>query len=318
MAANDGFGWLARWREWLTGSEWPGVACEVAVDAVTAVRGARGGERIEAWATRLLASGVVRPGPLTENIADGDILRRSLQEVLQEAAGREKRVALILPDAAARSWLLALDNLPEKPSDALALLRWRLAKEVAFDVEQAALSYEVFSAGDAGKTVLVVAVLRSILRQYELCLEAAGYQPDWVTLATLATLGWIQGDSATNQLLVRRDPESLGLAVVRGKGLRFVRSIPATLADGSADALFAQIYPSLVYFQDTWGEPVKQAYLIGVGDATAELVRLLAQEAGCQAAPLELGALLAAAAGSPAQVRNLAAPLGFLRAGSEP
>lgn len=318
MAANDRFGWLARWRQWLTGSEWPSVACEVAVDAVTAVRGARGGHRIEAWATRPLANGAVRPGPLIENVAEGETLTRSLREVLEEAAGREKGVALILPDAVARSWLLSIENLPEKPPEALALLRWRLAKEVAFDLEQAVVAYQIFSGRPSGKAVLVVAVLRSILRQYELCLEAAGYQPGWVTLATLATLGWMKPDSATNELLVRRDSESLGLAIVRGNDLRFVRCIPATLADGSADALFEQIYPSLVYFQDTWGEPVRNALLVGVGDATAALARLLAQEAGCQAAPLELGSLLPdAAGGSPVQARNLVAPLGFMRAGSE-
>lgn len=318
---NQGFrGTVARWGQWLAGSKPPRVACEIAADGVSAARRARGSQRIEAWATKPLPDGVVRPGPLAENVLDAGALGQALEGVLSEVAGGEKRVAAILPDQAARVWLLPLDDLPARPAEAEALLRWRLAREVTFDLEQALLSYQVFPRGETGKGVLVSAIQRAFVRQYEERFEALGLEPVWVTLATLATLGWSDPEPPS-QLLVRRDPGSLGLAIVQGRELRFLRSVPASFADGSAEALFEQIYPSLVYFQDQWGEAVTRALLVGVGEARAELARMLRQEAGCTASELELEAWLGEihpTARLSERAHSLAAPLGFLRAGAQP
>jgi hypothetical protein len=96
---NQGFrGTVARWGQWVTGSKPPRVACEIAADGVSAARRARGSKRIEAWATKPLPDGVVRPGPLAENVLDGGALGQALEGVLSEVAGGEKRVAAILPD----------------------------------------------------------------------------------------------------------------------------------------------------------------------------------------------------------------------------
>lgn len=302
------------WR-WLTGRGWPRVACEVCLERVAAARRARASQKIEAWAERPLGEGIVRPGPQVDNVLDSEALLRNLREVLQEVAPGEKRIGVILPDPVARIWLLAVEAWPERPTEAVALLRWRLTKEVAFDLEQAVLAYQPFSPADKGKAVLVAAAQRNLIRQYEACFEAAGYQPGWVTLATLATLGCIETDAGVTQLLVRRDSSGLGLAIVRGDKLAFVRSVPAMQVDGSAQALFEQIYPSLVYFQDQWGEAVSRALLVGVGEASSELARLLAREAGCEATGVGLGGL--PERGSVEQEQNLAALLGFFRAGAQ-
>lgn len=308
------------WREWLTGAKPPRVACEIAVDGVAAVRWARAGQRVEAWAAKPLPEGTLRPGPFAENVLDAAVLSQALRAILATVAGGEKRVAVILPDTVARVWLLRAANLPVKSREAAAELRARLGREAAFDLTQALLTHQVFPGGD-GATVLVAAAQHALVRQYEELFEGLGYDPSWVTLATLATLGWLEPSGSASELLVRRDPTSLGLAIVRGSELRFMRSIPVTPTDGSAQALFEQIYPSLVYAQDQWGEPVPQAVLVGVGEAQRELAGLLDREAGCAARELALDSWLgeARAAGWPAdRTRFLAAPLGFLRTAVSP
>lgn len=309
------------WREWLAGSEQPRLACEVAADGVAAARRARTSLKIEAWATKPLPEGVVRPGPLAEDVLDSGALAEALQEVLREVGGGEKRVGVILPDSVARVWLLRVESLPARPAEATALLRWRLAKEVAFDFEQAFVAYQVFSRGESDRAVLVAAAQRACLRQYEERFETLGFEPTWVTLATLSTLGWLETEPTVSQLLVRHDPSSLGLAIVQGSELRLLRSVPTTMADGSAETLFEQIYPSLVYFQDEWGEPVREAVLVGVGEARGELARLLEREAGCRARELRLDSWageLRPAVRSGDGAQRLAAALGFLRAGVQP
>ncbi|MFQ5817366.1 MAG: type IV pilus biogenesis protein PilM [Terriglobia bacterium] len=308
---------LTRWRQWLAGTEAPRLACEVAADGVAAARRARAGQRIESWVTKPLPEGVVRPGPLADNVLDPAGLAEALQGALGEVAGGEKRVAVILPDPVARIWLLPVESLPARPAEAAALLRWRLAKEAAFDLEQAVVAYQVFSRGESGRAVLVAAAHRAYLRQYEERFEALGFEPVWVTLATVSTLGWVETEPTAGQLLVRCDPNSLGLAIVWGSELRLMRSVPATPREGSADALFEEIYPSLVYFHDEWGEPVREALLVGVGEAHAELARLLEREAGCRARELRLDSWLGEGAPTEDVARRLAASLGFLRAGGQ-
>lgn len=312
-------GRIDHWRQWLESTRPPRVACEVAADGVAAVRRARASLNIEAWSAKSLPEGVVRPGPLADNVLNPGALEGVLRELLGQVAIGEKRVAVILPDAVARLWLLPVEKLPEKRAEAAAMLRWRLAREVAFDLEQTLLAYQVFPRAEAGAEVLVAAAQRAFLRQYEERFEALGFEPAWVTLATLATLGWLEPEPPACRMLARRDPSSLGLAIVRGNDLRFVRSLPAILADGSAEALFDQIYPSLVYYQDHWGEPVTQALLVGMGEARAELARLLHREAGCLAVELTLESWVGQPPpGTRLPDRSLAAALGFLRAGVQP
>ncbi len=320
MSKNRQGGWLSYWRRWVRAGAQAELVCEIAADGVVAVRAARTRQAIEACSAASLPENTVRPGPLAENIHDTRTLEQVLATVLSEVAARQKRVAVILPDLVGRVWLLALESLPPKPPEVLALLRWRLRKEAAFDLEQAVVDYQVYPA-EVGKRVLVVAALRSVLRQYEERFEALGFAPGWVTLSSLATLGWFEPAEPASCLLVRRDRGSLGLAIVRNNAVHFFRSVPVTPGDGSAAALFEHIYPSLVYFQDHWGEPVTQALLVGIGEEQAELAALLHREAGCLARELKVDAWLSnLRSGLPEseRARRLAAPLGYLRAGAQP
>lgn len=320
MGKNLQGGWLGHWRRWLRAGAQARVVCEIAADGVAAVRASRSGQVIEAWSVTPLPENVVRPGPLAENIHETSTLEQVLATLLREVAASQKRVAVILPDLVARVWLLTLESLPQRRQEVLALLRWRLRKEAVFDLEQAVLDYQVYPA-EAGKHVLVAAALGSILRQYEERFEALGFEPGWVTLSSLATLGWFEASERASRLLVRRDPGSLSLTIVRQNAVHFFRSVPLAAADGSAAALFEHIYPSLVYFQDHWGEPVTEALLVGLGEEQAALTALLYREAGCLASELKVDAWLGDLPLVTTQTereRRLAAALGYLRAGAQP
>lgn len=320
MGKNRQGGWLGSWRRWLRAGAQPYLVCEIAADGVAAVRASRSGQAIEVWSAASLPENIVRPGPLAENIHDTSTLEQVLASVLSDVAASRKRVAVILPDLVARVWLFTLESLPQRPREVVALLRWRLRKEAMFDLEQAVLDYQVYPA-EAGKHVLVAAAMRNVLRQYEERFEALGFEPSWVTLSTLATLGWFESTEPASRLLIRRDPGSLGLAIVRNNAVHFFRNVPVTPADGSATALFEHIYPSLVYFQDHWGEPVTQALLVGIGGEQAALAALLYREAGCLASELKVDSWLGNLPSAPPPTdrdRCLAAPLGYLRAEAQP
>ena len=281
--------WTRRWRDWLTEPpEFP-LVCEIAADYVAAVRHRKG--RVEAWATRELPPGAVRPGPLSENILD----RKAVQEALEEAAGavrgNARQCALVVPDLLSRVVLLDLERLPPRAAEAEALLRWRLDKDLPFDVSEAQLSYQTQPGRNGGDEVVAAVCLRDLLRQYEEILEGLRLTPGCVTLSLMATLGWFGARVTTPQLLVKRVPSSLAVAIVQGGAIRLFRSMPLPNGSGakqSAAQIFEKVFPALVYYEDHWGEPVREARLCGFGAEAEGFATQLREEANCTAAEFDL------------------------------
>ncbi len=52
-------------------------------------------------------------------------------------------MTLVIPDTSVRVFVLDFDSLPAKAAEAVPVLRFRLRKMVPFDVEHAALSYQI-------------------------------------------------------------------------------------------------------------------------------------------------------------------------------
>lgn len=290
------------------------LVCEIAPDYVTAARYQSG--RLEAWASQPLPPGAVRPAPVAENIADPTAVQQTLQQVVGAVADSERRCVLLVPDLLARIALLEFDQWPERPQEADGLLRWRLKKDIPFDIAQAVLSYQVQPGRSSNREVMAVVCLRSLLRQYESLVQALGLHPGWVTLSTLAALGCVDSPGGGARLLVKRDHSSLSLAILHGVNVRLFRSLPLA-GQGAApeeDALFEKIYPAVVYFQDQWGQPVSEALLAGLDPAQGALATKLEQEAGCPARSLELSGegLPPSAAGAQPDHRLLSC-LGWVR-----
>lgn len=277
-------------RRWFHAPVEVQLVCEIAADYVTAARYQEG--RMEAWALQPLPLEAVRPAPLADNILDAGALQEALKQALDAVGGTQRRCVLLVPDLVARIALLELDHLPARTEEADGLLRWRLKKDLPFDVSQAVLSYKVQPGRGTAHEVMAVVCLRSLLRQYEDCLVRLGVQPGWVTLSTLATLDCLDPSNTAPQLLVKRDHSSLSLAIVHRDAVRLFRSLPVTARerDLTGGALFEKIYPAVVYFQDQWSQPVAEVALAGLDGSQAGLAEQFEREAGCVARDIEVSA----------------------------
>lgn len=281
----------ARLRHWLRSPVEVPLVCEIAADYVAAVRHHQG--RIHSWAVRALPEGAVRPAPLGDNVAEAAAVHEALQQVVRLVADGHRRCALLVPDLLARVTVLEFDRLPENTAAAEALLRWRLGKDLPFDVRQAVLSYHAQPGRGSTHEAVVAVCLRSLLRQYEECVERLGLQPGWVTLSTLAALGCVEPSSAGARLLVKRDHGSLSLAVVHGRAIRLFRSLPAAAGGHALNEAgwFEKVYPAVVYFQDQWAEPLCEVVLAGASRRQGALAEKLEREAGCPVREFSLAAL---------------------------
>src|SRR6476620_11753223 len=107
----------------------PSVGVEIASDRVTAVSLARqsGGWIVAAHGTERLAPGVVTPTLNALNVHDGRALAAALRSAFDKLGARPRRVALVIPDTAAKVSLLRFEKVPAA-SDLDQLLRWQMRK----------------------------------------------------------------------------------------------------------------------------------------------------------------------------------------------
>lgn len=147
-----------------------------------------------------LQDGLVKPSPAEENLSDIPALEgriRTLTGAGSESPQRgrsvfsdlPRRITLLLPDAAARTVVLQLDQLPADRGEREALIRWRLGQEQLFSLAGAKLVWQLFPAVSGRRsrshTVLAVAIQESVLHQYESLCESVGLIPHEVGITSL-------------------------------------------------------------------------------------------------------------------------------------
>lgn len=238
----------------------PLVACEIAAGQILA---ARAGERmtgIETVQTRGLTRAVT-PNLMNQNILDSDAVKTVVADVLQSAGARGKEITLVVPDAAARVVLLDFDTLPDRKTEADAVIRFRLKKALPFDVERAAISYDAQPNGTTLK-VIVAVMMQSVLNEYESVIKGAGYQPGVVLPSTLASLGNVESDAPA--MVVKVAEGTTTMCIVNQGRLLLYRTLDHGSAQVPAAKLAEDIYPSAVFFQDMYGVPIEGIYVSGV------------------------------------------------------
>jgi type IV pilus assembly protein PilM len=265
----------------------PRLACEITPAGVLAARPgsvAEGGEAQDVVTHFApLRLGVLVPGLKTPAMTDRAAVSAAVEQALEPIADRVKKVTVVVPDASVRVLLLDFDSLPAKTADLLPILRFRLRKLVHFDVDDAALSWQVLPKGQDDTLVRsVVAVMPAAVRaEYEDAVREAGYEPGAVLSSSLAALAAVPGEEPA--LLVNRNANCITTAIVRGSQLLLFRTIDlgesgVNTETGEAQAaaeLQQTVSVAMAYYEDTLASTAHTIYSVGPGGA-GELDRLLA------------------------------------------
>jgi type IV pilus assembly protein PilM len=268
----------------------PRLACEITPAGVLAARPGSVAEAGEAQdvVTQFapLRLGVLVPGLKTPAMTDRAAVSSAIGQALEPIAERAKKVTVIVPDASVRVLLLDFDTLPAKTAEVLPILRFRLRKLLHFEVDDAAISWQVLPKnGEETMVRTVVAVMPATVRaEYEDAVREAGYEPGAVLSSSLAALAAVQGDDPA--LLVNRNANCITTAIARGPQLLLFRTID--LGEGGANVTDMQtgetqtvaelqqtVSVAMAYYEDTLGSTAHTIYSVGPGGA-GELDRLLA------------------------------------------
>jgi len=244
----------------------PAVACEIRPEGVIAARGGKKhGETVLAFSP--LPEGAVASGLKVPNLVDAQAVRSALQSALGDINARTGAITLVVPDASARVLLLDFDTLPAKRQEALSVVRFRLRKMVPFDVEGAAVSYQVMTEKDGQLNVLVTVMPGEVLEEYESAVRDAGYEPGAVLPSTLAAVAALESDSAT--LIVNRAGASVTTAVTQGNDMLLHRSMDLPAEPMAREEEMAQaVITALAWYEDTLKTLPSTMYYAGPGGAS--------------------------------------------------
>jgi len=253
----------------------PKLACEIGVDRVLAGRAMSDGSGLEACAAHVLREGTVVPDLVEDNLRLPSLVREGIEQALGSVAGRTKDVIAIVPDAAVRVMLVEFDTLPSDREEALGVVRFRLKKSLPFDVDKAKVSYHAQKIGDEVKIVAAVA-MGTVIESYEAAFREAGFDPGVVLPSTLAALGAAEGKRPT--MIIKVDAQTTSIAILNDDQLQLFRTLenPHGIMI-AAEQLAEEVYPSVVFFQDTYHLNIEQIFVAGLPEAGTAVPALGAQ-----------------------------------------
>ncbi len=181
----------------------------------------------------------------------------------------------LLPDAAVRVVLLDFETLPSSRQEAEGVVRFRLKKSLPFDVEKAKVSYHSHPANNAVRVVAAVA-LTNVIEEYESVFLQAGYSPGVVLPSMLAALGMATANRPS--LVLKVDTRTTSIAILDQEQVLLFRTLENTSGVAiTGDRLAEEVYPSVVFFQDTYHLNIDRIFVAGLPDLAAAAPALRAQ-----------------------------------------
>src|SRR6267378_1550060 len=274
----------------------PKLACEISADRVLAGRvSENGGHTLEACASNELSPGSVVPDLIETNLRQPDGVYETLRDTLGSLGGRSRDVIAVLPDAAVRVVLLDFETLPAKREEAESVVRFRLKKSLPFNLDDARVSYHA-QTGGTGLRAIAAVVLNSVLQEYESAFRDAGYNPGVVMPSMLAALGAADAEKPT--LVVKVDARSIGIAILDQEQVLLFRTLENVRGITiSGEQLAEEVYPSVVFFQDTYKMNIDRIYIAGLPETVGAAPALKAQT-GATVAELVAGSQIGSTSGS--------------------
>jgi type IV pilus assembly protein PilM len=253
----------------------PKLACEIGAQGVIAARAADSGNVVEQCITRDFAPDSVYPDLLELNLRGRDSVLENVRGALDQVAGRGRDVIAVLPDAAVRVVLLDFEALPAKSEEAESVVRFRLKKSLPFDLDKAKISYQAQPSVGSVRVIAAVA-LTSVINDYESVFRDAGYSPGVVMPSMLAALGATKSQSPT--LVVKVDARTTSIAILDKQQLLLFRTVENARGVAiTGEQLAEDVYPSVVFFQDTYHLNIDHIFVAGLSESSRAAPALRAQ-----------------------------------------
>jgi type IV pilus assembly protein PilM len=217
----------------------------------------------------------VVPDLIDPNLRQRSTVYKTIEDTLSRVGGRSRDVIAVLPDAAVRVVLLDFDALPTNRDEAEGVVRFRLKKSLPFDVDKAKVSYHAQVSGGNVRVIAAVA-LSTVIEDYEAAFREAGYSPGIILPSMLAALGAANTTGPT--LVIKVDARTTSIAILDQQQLLLFRTLENTRGVTiTGDQLAEEVYPSVVFFQDTYHLNIDKIFVAGLPESGGAAPALRAQ-----------------------------------------
>lgn len=228
--------------------------------------------------------------PSAPNLLKPELYRDALPRVSAQLK-RGSTTALVIPDYAARTAIIDFEEFPAKEEDRRELLRFRLRKSVPFPIDEAQLAYAIQIEQAGHMEVLVVAIARPILLEYESVFTEAGYRLGLVVPSSIAALPLCGMNETGLTLLVKAAGATLSVILLEKGRVRLVRSLDFTGDESewqrpAPRVVLPLLQQTLAYCEDQLGHAAARLLLCGFGPETDVLGQAAELEFGIPCIPV--------------------------------
>jgi type IV pilus assembly protein PilM len=224
------------------------------------------------YAAEALPSDVLTLSLTGHNVVDRAAVTAAVRSVFTRLDRRPSRVALVIPDAAAKVSVVHFDNIPARRDDLDQLVRWQVRKAAPFPIEEASVSFTPGArSADGGGDFIVVLARKDVVAEYESVCIAAGAHPGVVDIATFSAVNLALGSARVHSgdwLIVHIRPEYTSIAIVRSGELIFFRNRP----EGDTETLTDVVHQTAMYYQDRLSGAGFNGVLLGGAGRTAATI----------------------------------------------
>jgi type IV pilus assembly protein PilM len=233
----------------------PSVAVGIAPDRVTAIAAARhgGAPVVSAHAAEPLPAGALQPQLTGPNIGDRAAVVAAIRRLFERLGQRPKRIALAMPDTAAKVSLFRFEKVPARSDDLEQLIRWQLRKSAPFKIEDGLVTWSRGMALEGGgREFVVVLARRDVVEEYESVCAEAGAHAGLVDLASFGVIDTALASGAqpaADWLLVHVTAGYATVAILRGQDLIFYRN----RGDEGEGDLASIVHQTAMYHEDRLG-----------------------------------------------------------------
>lgn len=199
-------------------------------------------------ATFNIAESLVRPSFEETNIENPPQLAAVLNDLAQSAGLlKQKRWSLSLPEATARTLVLAMESPSLSAGELQDVLRWKIERGFGVSLEELSVSKERLQKDPQGRDrYLVIAVKKSILAEYEAVLESLGWRAGLILPRHLGEAQWlVRNSGAGDSLLLSGSTEGFTGVIFRDKHPLIMRTVEC-----AEDEFEDEFYRLLLFYRD--------------------------------------------------------------------
>ena len=206
-------------------------ACAVGFEkdaiAVVQLERGRGGFVVRRAASVTLPADLVRPGFDESNVGDPAELAAALSDLLTSAGLlRQRKWSVTLPEATARSAVLALEGTPGSRRELEEVLGWKIERTFGAPLSEIRVNREQLRPNAQNQVrYLTTAVRLSVLAEYESVFHALGWQAGLVMPRHAGEEQWLRNGRQGDGLLLTAHETGFTAVLMRGDRALTLRSV---------------------------------------------------------------------------------------------